>query len=103
MSIQRAILEVSFVHRVIYVHGLMFSLSYIGQLVAAALLDRNVKLRLLLRDPEKATTLFGEQDEDLLQVTWPVFVMEDHGTNAYGFILYFTQLNIAYRRGLESF
>ncbi|XP_038878384.1 sanguinarine reductase isoform X1 [Benincasa hispida] len=40
----------------------------VGQLVAAALLDRNVKLRLLLRDPEKATTLFGEQDEDLLQV-----------------------------------
>ncbi|KAL0558830.1 hypothetical protein IC582_003412 [Cucumis melo] len=40
----------------------------VGQLVAAALLDRNVKLRLLLRDPEKATTLFGEQDENLLQV-----------------------------------
>ncbi|XP_022154355.1 uncharacterized protein At2g37660, chloroplastic isoform X1 [Momordica charantia] len=40
----------------------------VGQLVAASLLDRNVKLRLLLRDPEKANTLFGEQDEDLLQV-----------------------------------
>ena len=40
--------------------------------MAAALLDRNVKLRLLLRDPEKATTLFGEQDEKLLQVIWSI-------------------------------
>lgn len=48
--------------------------------MAAALLDRNVKLRLLLRDPEKATTLFGEQDENLLQVIWSVLVKEVHGT-----------------------
>ncbi|PIN17414.1 putative dehydrogenase [Handroanthus impetiginosus] len=40
----------------------------VGQLVVASLLDRNIKSRLLLRNPEKATTLFGEQDEDKLQV-----------------------------------
>ncbi|KAI3697188.1 hypothetical protein L6452_30020 [Arctium lappa] len=40
----------------------------VGQLVVASLLNRNVKLRLLLRDPEKATTLFGEQEEEKLQV-----------------------------------
>ncbi|KAG5629085.1 hypothetical protein H5410_000802 [Solanum commersonii] len=40
----------------------------VGQIVVASLLNRNVKLRLILRDPEKATTLFGEQDEEKLQV-----------------------------------
>ncbi|KAF7825948.1 sanguinarine reductase-like isoform X1 [Senna tora] len=40
----------------------------VGQLVVASLLRRNVKSRLLLRDPEKATTLFGEQDGELMQV-----------------------------------
>lgn len=40
----------------------------VGQLVVASLLNRNIKARLLLRDPEKATTLFGEQDEEKLQV-----------------------------------
>ncbi|KAL3621976.1 hypothetical protein CASFOL_034172 [Castilleja foliolosa] len=40
----------------------------VGQLVVASLLTRNIKSRLLLRDPEKATTLFGEQDENKLQV-----------------------------------
>ncbi|OIW18857.1 hypothetical protein TanjilG_25300 [Lupinus angustifolius] len=40
----------------------------VGQLVAAALLQRNVKSRLILRDPEKATTLFGKQDVEKLQV-----------------------------------
>ncbi|KAI7739440.1 hypothetical protein M8C21_003937 [Ambrosia artemisiifolia] len=40
----------------------------VGQLVVASLLDRDVKLRLLLRNPEKATTLFGEQEEEKLQV-----------------------------------
>ncbi|XP_057790202.1 protein TIC 62, chloroplastic [Salvia miltiorrhiza] len=40
----------------------------VGQLVVASLLDRNVRARLLLRNPEKATTLFGEQDEEKLQV-----------------------------------
>lgn len=39
-----------------------------GQIVVASLLDRNVKLRLILRDPEKATTLFGEHDEEKFQV-----------------------------------
>lgn len=34
----------------------------------ASLLDRNIKSRLLLRDPEKATALFGKQDEETLQV-----------------------------------
>ncbi|XP_028782495.1 protein TIC 62, chloroplastic isoform X2 [Neltuma alba] len=37
-------------------------------LVVASLLRRNVKSRLLLRDPEKAKSLFGEQDEEILQV-----------------------------------
>lgn len=40
----------------------------VGQLVVASLLDRNIRARLLLRNLEKATTLFGEQDEDKLQV-----------------------------------
>ncbi|CAL0305987.1 unnamed protein product [Lupinus luteus] len=40
----------------------------VGQLVAAALLQRNVKSRLILRDPEKAATLFGKQDAEKLQV-----------------------------------
>ncbi|RDY00777.1 putative protein, chloroplastic, partial [Mucuna pruriens] len=40
----------------------------VGQLVVASLLQRNVKSRLILRDPEKATELFGEQDEEKLQV-----------------------------------
>lgn len=39
-----------------------------GQLIVASLLNRNVKSRLLLRDTEKATALFGEQDEEKLQV-----------------------------------
>ena len=43
-------------------------LLYLGQLVVASLLNRNIKARLLVRDPEKARTLFGEQDEDKLQV-----------------------------------
>ncbi|MBA0800460.1 hypothetical protein Gohar_010889, partial [Gossypium harknessii] len=38
------------------------------QLVVASLLNRNVKSRLLLRDPEKAISLFGNQDEEKLQV-----------------------------------
>nr|XP_015868999.2 uncharacterized protein At2g37660, chloroplastic-like [Ziziphus jujuba var. spinosa] len=40
----------------------------VGQLVVASLLNRKIKSRLLLRDPEKATALFGEQDEETLQV-----------------------------------
>lgn len=37
-------------------------------LVVASLIDRKIKSRLLLRDPEKATTLFGKQDDNILQV-----------------------------------
>ncbi|KAJ8751115.1 hypothetical protein K2173_016296 [Erythroxylum novogranatense] len=40
----------------------------VGQLVVASLLDRNIMSRLLLRDPSKATALFGEQDGEILQV-----------------------------------
>ncbi|KAK2641222.1 hypothetical protein Ddye_022985 [Dipteronia dyeriana] len=40
----------------------------VGQLVVASLLRRNIKSRLLVRDPEKASSLFGEQDEETLQV-----------------------------------
>ncbi|XP_075494303.1 uncharacterized protein At2g34460, chloroplastic [Primulina tabacum] len=40
----------------------------VGQLVVASFLNRKIKLRLLLRNPEKATTLFGKQDEEILQV-----------------------------------
>ncbi|KAG2671083.1 hypothetical protein I3760_14G117000 [Carya illinoinensis] len=40
----------------------------VGQLVVASLLSRNIKSRLLLREPEKAITLFGEQDEETLEV-----------------------------------
>ncbi|CAD6211220.1 unnamed protein product [Miscanthus lutarioriparius] len=38
------------------------------QLVVASLLSRNIKSRLLLRDPEKALSLFGKQNESVLQV-----------------------------------
>ncbi|XP_059430829.1 sanguinarine reductase isoform X2 [Corylus avellana] len=37
-------------------------------LVVASLLNRNIKSRLLVRDPEKAIDLFGKQDEETLQV-----------------------------------
>ncbi|KMT14575.1 hypothetical protein BVRB_4g073450 [Beta vulgaris subsp. vulgaris] len=40
----------------------------VGQIVVASLISRNIKVRLLLRDPEKAAKLFGEQDEEQLQV-----------------------------------
>ncbi|KAH7836723.1 hypothetical protein Vadar_004822 [Vaccinium darrowii] len=40
----------------------------VGQLVVASLLTRNIRSCLLLRDPEKATTLFGKQDEEKLNV-----------------------------------
>ncbi|KAI9196973.1 hypothetical protein LWI28_028678 [Acer negundo] len=40
----------------------------VGQLVVASLLRRNIKSRLLVRDPEKVSSLFGEQDEETLQV-----------------------------------
>ncbi|CAM0873226.1 unnamed protein product [Alopecurus aequalis] len=40
----------------------------VGQLVVASLLTRKIKTRLLLRNPEKAVSLFGKQDESLLQV-----------------------------------
>ncbi|KAK7858942.1 uncharacterized protein CFP56_009647 [Quercus suber] len=40
----------------------------VGQLVVASLLNRNIKSRLLVRDPEKAISLFGKQDEETLQV-----------------------------------
>ena len=45
-----------------------------GQLVVASLLDRNIKARLLLRDTEKATALFGEQDPEKLQVSLPLCI-----------------------------
>jgi len=37
-------------------------------LVVASLLNRKIKSKLLLRDPEKAESLFGKQDESVLQV-----------------------------------
>ncbi|KAI3846444.1 hypothetical protein MKX03_001894 [Papaver bracteatum] len=40
----------------------------VGQLIVASLLSRNIKARVLIRDPEKAKSLFGEQDENSLQV-----------------------------------
>ncbi|XP_023634079.1 uncharacterized protein At5g02240 isoform X2 [Capsella rubella] len=40
----------------------------VGQLVVASLLKRNIRSRLLLRDLDKATKLFGKQDENSLQV-----------------------------------
>ncbi|KAI4368637.1 hypothetical protein MLD38_017172 [Melastoma candidum] len=40
----------------------------VGQLVVASLLERNIKTRLFLRDPDKATSLFGKQGAEKLQV-----------------------------------
>ncbi|XP_072976716.1 uncharacterized protein At5g02240 isoform X1 [Typha angustifolia] len=40
----------------------------VGQLVVASLLSRNIKSRLLLRDPLKASYLFGEQDDSILEI-----------------------------------
>lgn len=39
-----------------------------GQLIVASLLNRNIKCRLFVRDPEKATALFGMQGEEKLKV-----------------------------------
>ncbi|VFQ94029.1 unnamed protein product [Cuscuta campestris] len=43
----------------------------VGQLVVASLLSRSIRVRLILRDPEKASALFGKHDEDKLKV-WKV-------------------------------
>lgn len=43
-----------------------------GQLVVASLLNRNIKARLLLRNAEKATALFGEQDKEKLEVLFQI-------------------------------
>ncbi|KAI3905560.1 hypothetical protein MKX01_036469 [Papaver californicum] len=40
----------------------------VGQLIVASLLSRNIKARVLIRDPEKAKSFFGEQDENSLQI-----------------------------------
>ncbi|KAF8041208.1 hypothetical protein BT93_B3209 [Corymbia citriodora subsp. variegata] len=40
----------------------------VGQLVVASLLERNIKTRLFLRDLDKAEFLFGQLDEERLQV-----------------------------------
>ncbi|ESW06263.1 hypothetical protein PHAVU_010G032900 [Phaseolus vulgaris] len=40
----------------------------VGQLVVASLIQQSIKSRLILRNPEKATELFGEQDKEKLQV-----------------------------------
>ncbi|KAK9692299.1 hypothetical protein RND81_09G254800 [Saponaria officinalis] len=40
----------------------------VGQIIVASLLSRNIKVRLLVRDPEKATKLFGEDDDEKLQI-----------------------------------
>ncbi|KAJ1688379.1 hypothetical protein LUZ63_019769 [Rhynchospora breviuscula] len=40
----------------------------VGQLVVASLLSRGIQSRLLLRDPSKALSLFGQQNEDTLEV-----------------------------------
>ncbi|GAB4835262.1 hypothetical protein Ancab_000171 [Ancistrocladus abbreviatus] len=45
-----------------------YLLASFRQLVVASLLSQKIKLRLILRDPGKATSLFGEQDEEILQV-----------------------------------
>ncbi|XP_020571281.1 sanguinarine reductase isoform X2 [Phalaenopsis equestris] len=40
----------------------------VGQLIVASLLKRNIKTRLLLREPAKAKSLFGVQDENSLKI-----------------------------------
>ncbi|VAI54089.1 unnamed protein product [Triticum turgidum subsp. durum] len=40
----------------------------VGQLLVASLLSRKIKTRLLIRNPEKAASLFGKQDGSVLQV-----------------------------------
>lgn len=40
----------------------------VGQLVAAALLDRGYKIRAILRDTKKASTIFGEENMEKIQV-----------------------------------
>lgn len=40
----------------------------VGQLVVAALLDRGFNIRVILRDPKKASTVFGEPNMDKMQV-----------------------------------
>nr|CAD1833426.1 unnamed protein product [Ananas comosus var. bracteatus] len=44
------------------------SFALVWQLIVASLLSRKIKSRLLLRDPSKAVSLFGEQVDDILEV-----------------------------------
>uniref|UniRef100_M8BB55 NAD(P)-binding domain-containing protein n=1 Tax=Aegilops tauschii TaxID=37682 RepID=M8BB55_AEGTA len=48
--------------------GCVLERILVGQLLVASLLSRKIKTRLLLRNPEKAASLFGKQDESVLQV-----------------------------------
>ncbi|KAM3312149.1 hypothetical protein ACQJBY_032250 [Aegilops geniculata] len=48
--------------------GCVLERVLVGQLLVASLLSRKIKTRLLLRNPEKAASLFGKQDESVLQV-----------------------------------
>lgn len=58
-----------------------------GQLIVASLLSRNIRLRLILRDPEKASALFGKQDEEQLQVV-PLFNVTIIQTSFSSFVSY---------------
>ncbi|CAA0833496.1 NAD(P)-binding Rossmann-fold superfamily protein [Striga hermonthica] len=58
----------SFYEQKLSVASANYCICYLGQLVVASLLDRNIKSRLFLRNPEKAASLFGEQDDSKLQV-----------------------------------
>jgi hypothetical protein len=63
-----------------------------GQLVVASLLSRKIKTRLLLRNPEKAVTLFGKQDENVLQVIshqeLPILFYPACDFSSYKYLLY---------------
>jgi hypothetical protein len=63
-----------------------------GQLVVASLLSRKIKTRLLLRNPEKAVTLFGKQDENVLQVIshqeLPILFYPERDFSSYKYLLY---------------
>lgn len=53
--------------------------------MAASLLNRNARLCLLLRDPKKAKTLFGEHKEEKLQV-YVVFLINEMGYYYFDFL-----------------
>lgn len=62
----------------------------------ASLLSRKIKSRLLLRDPSKAVSLFGEQVDDILEVHLILEIAVDEIRNWYIFLFLFINFSLWY-------